>query len=50
MVLTTAGTEDKHRCGFFYGSLDDANLPPVCPTSDCYIIGEESSYLNVLVL
>jgi len=31
MGLTTAGTEDKYRCGSFYGSLDDASLPPVYP-------------------
>jgi hypothetical protein len=32
----TAGAEDKYRCGFFYGSLDDASLPPVYPVSECY--------------
>ena len=36
MGLTVAGTEDKYRCGFLYGSLDDACFPPVYPASDCY--------------
>ena len=48
MGLTTAGTEAKHRCDFFYGSLDDASLPPVYPSSDCYNSREKSSYSNVL--